>query len=142
MRGYGGNYHEKLGLLRMSCTSQLTIPDTASKSPGLVCNYADTRSLQPNQANCTGDFSYPLVSSSSFSSSSLIFLFLDRNSTIIAEHNVKSSLSFSPCHDHELAPSIAYTKYSIHRVQHTPSTAYTEYSIHRVQHTLSTAYTE
>jgi hypothetical protein len=35
-----------------------------------------------------------------------------------------------PCHDHELAPSIAYTKYSIHQVRHTPSTAYTEYSIH------------
>jgi hypothetical protein len=68
-----------------------------------------------------------------------------------------SSLSLSPCHDHELTPitastkysihrvqhtlSIAYTKFSIHQVQHTPSTAYTEYSIHRVQHTPSTAYT-
>jgi hypothetical protein len=89
--------------------------------------------------------SYPLVSSTSFSSSSPISLFLVHNSAIIAEHKVKSSRSISPCHDHELAPSIAYTKYSIHRVQHTPSTpctAYTEYSIHRVQHTLSTAYTE
>jgi hypothetical protein len=36
-----------------------------------------------------------------------------------------------------LAPSIAYTEYSIHRVQHTP-----KYSIHQVQHTPSTAYTE
>jgi len=67
---------------------------------------------------------------------------LIHNSTIIAEYNVKSSLSISPCHDHELIPSTAYTEYSIHRVQHTPSTAYTEYSIHRVQHTPSTAYTE
>jgi len=88
-----------------------------------------------------------------------ISLFLIHNSTIIAEHKVKSSLSISPCHDHEFTLSTAYTKYkhtpstsihqvlayteySIDRVQHTPSTAYTEYSIHRVQHTPSTAYTE
>jgi len=41
-----------------------------------------------------------------------------------------SSLSISPCHDHELTPSTAFTKYTIHPVQLTPSTAYTEYSIH------------
>jgi len=35
------------------------------------------------------------------------------NSTIIAEYNVKSSLSISLCHDHELTLSIAYTKYSV-----------------------------
>jgi len=29
-----------------------------------------------------------------------------------------SSLSISPCDDQELTPSTAYTKYSIHRVQH------------------------
>ena len=128
MRGYQGNHHEKLGLKIISYVSQFTIPDTAA-----------TRSSQPNLASRTPDYSYPLVSSPSFSSSSPISLFLIHNSTIIAEHKVKSSLSISPCHDHELAPSIAYTKYSIHRVQHTPSTAYTEYSIHRVQHTPSTA---
>jgi len=49
-----------------------------------------------------------------------ISLFLVHNSTIIAEHEVKSSLSISPCHDHELTTSTAYTEYSIHRVQHTP----------------------
>jgi len=43
-------------------------------------------------------------------------LFLVHNSTIIAEHKVKSSLSISPCHDHELRPST-----SIHRGQHTPN---------------------
>jgi len=63
-------------------------------------------------------------------------------STIIPEHKVKSSLSISPYHNHELTRSTAYTESSIHRVQHTPSTPYTEYSIHRVQHTPSTAYTE
>jgi len=36
------------------------------------------------------------------------------------EHKVKSSLSISPCHHHELTLSAAYTKYSIHRVQRTP----------------------
>jgi len=47
-------------------------------------------------------------------------LFLVHNSTIIAEHKVKSSLSISPWHDHELTPSTTYTGYSIHRVQHPP----------------------
>jgi len=118
VRGYGGNHHEKLGLKRISWGCQFTIPETAGTSPNLVCNYTDTRSSQPNQASRTPDFSYPLVSSTSFSSSSPISLFLVHNSTIIAEHNVKSSLSISPCYDHELVRSIAYTEYSIHRVQH------------------------
>jgi hypothetical protein len=41
-------------------------------------------------------------------------------STIIAEDKVKLSLSISPCHDHELTLSTAYTEYNIHRVQHPP----------------------
>ena len=72
--------------------------------------------------------------------------FSSTDSTIIAELKVKSSLSISSCHDHELTPSTsiprvqhtpgtAYTEYSIHRPRHTPTTAYTDYSIHRVQHT-------
>jgi len=90
----------------------------------------------------------------------IVLIFIPQPSffTVIAENKVKSTLSGSPCHDHELklstpytgytiqrvqhTPSTSYTEYSIHRVQHTPSTAYTEYSIHRVQHTPSTAYTE
>ena len=64
--------------------------------------------------------------------------FTSTTSTIIAEHKVKSSLCISPCHDQELTPSTcihrvqAYTKYSIHQVQHTPSTAYTKYSIPKI----------
>jgi len=46
--------------------------------------------------------------------------FLIHNSTIIAEHNVKSSLSISSRHDHELTWSTAYTKYIIQWVQHPP----------------------
>jgi len=125
MRGDGGNHHEKLELERIACACQFTIPSMAGTSPNPACNYTDTRSCQPNQASHTPDFSYPLGSSTSFSSSSPISLFLIHNSTIIAEHKVKSSLSISPCHDHELTLSTAYTEYSIHRVQ-----SYTEYSIH------------
>jgi hypothetical protein len=106
--------------------SQFTIPDMACTSPDPACNYTDTRSSQPNQASHTVDLSYPLVSSKSFSSSSPISLFLVHNSTIIAEHKVKSSLTISPCHDHELTPSTAYIEYNIHRVQHAPSTASTQ----------------
>jgi len=136
MRGDEGNHHEKLGLKRISCASQLTIPDTAGTTPDPAGKNTDARSSKPNQASRTPDFSYPLVSSIFIP----IFIPPLSFSTIIAEHKVMSSLSMSPCHDHELTLSTAYTEYSIHRVQHTPSTAYTEYSIHRVQHTLSTAY--
>jgi len=53
----------------------------------------------------------------------------------LQEHKVKSSVSISPCHHHELTPSAAYAECSIRRVQHTPSAAYAECSVHRVQHT-------
>jgi len=119
----------------ISCASEFTIPNTAGTSGDPACNNTDTRSSQTNLAFVNPDFSYPLVSSTSFLSSSPISLFLVHNSTIIVEHKVKSSRSISPCHDHELTPSTAFTEYRIHRVLHSPSTAFTEYSIHRVQHT-------
>ena len=118
MRGYRGNHYENLRLKIIQCASQFTIPDTAGTSHNPACNYTTTRSSQPNPASRTPTFSFQLLSSTSFSSSSPISLVLVHNSTIIAEHKVKSSLTISPCHDHELAPSIAYTEYSIHRVQH------------------------
>jgi len=114
-----GNHHRKLGLKRISCASLFTIPDTACTTPDTGCHYIDTRSSQHNQASRTPDFSYPLVSSTSFSYSSPISLFLVHNSIIIAETKVKSSLSNSLSHDHELTVSTAYAKYSIHRVQYT-----------------------
>jgi len=126
MRGDGGNHDEELGLKRISCGSQFTIPDTAGTSPHPACIDTDRRSSQPNQARCTPDSSYPLVSSTWFSSSSSISLFLVHNSLINAEHKVKSFLSISLCRDHELTQSTAYTKY-----KNTLSTAYTEYSIQR-----------
>jgi len=109
IRGDGGNHREKLGLKRISCASQCTIPDTAGTSPDPAGNNTDSRSSKPNQASRTPDFSQPLVSSISFSSSSPISLFLVHNSTIIAEHKVNPSLSISPCHDYELTLSTAYT---------------------------------
>jgi len=70
-----------------------------------------------------------------FALSPLLSLFLVLNSTITLEHKVKSSFSISPYDNQELTlstatPCKAYTKYSIHWVQHTPSTAYTVYCIH------------
>ena len=120
MRGDGGNDHQKLGLKRNLCVSQFTIHDPAGLSPDLVCNNTDSRSSQTKQANCTPEFSYPLVSSSSFSYSSPISLILIHSSTIIAEDKVQSSLSISMSNDHELTLSTAYTEYSIPRVQHPP----------------------
>jgi len=116
MRGDGGNHHEKLGLKRIPCASQLTIPDTAGTTPDPAGNNTDTRSSKPNQASHTPDFSYPLVSSIFVP----IFIPHLSFSIIIAEHKVKSSLSIYPCYDHELTLSTAYTEYSVHRVQHTP----------------------
>ena len=118
MRQDGTNCHEKPGLKRILCASQFTIPNIAGTCNDPACKYTDMRSSKPNQASRTRDFSYPLLSSTLFSSSSPISLFLVHNSTIIAEHKVKSSLSISPCHDQELTPSTGYTAYSIHRVQH------------------------
>ena len=130
MGGDEGNQHEKRRLQRISCTSQFTIPNMAGMSPYPACSHTDTRTPQPNQASHTPDFSYPLQSPMSFSSSSPIALFHIYNSSIIAEQKVESSLSISGCHDHELILSAAYTMYSIHQVHRTPSTPYTEYSIH------------
>jgi len=76
MRGDGTNDDEKLELKKILCASQFTIPDTAGMSPDPVYIYTNMRSSQPNQASDTLDFSYPLVSSTLFStlSPSLSFL--------------------------------------------------------------------
>ena len=121
-----GNHHEKLELEKTSCATQLSVPDKAGMIPDPECNYTHSRSSQPNQASCNPAFTNPLVSYIWFSSVSPISVIIVHNSTIIAEHKVKSSLSICPCHDHELTPSPAYIEYSIHRIQHTPNTAYTQ----------------
>jgi len=110
MRGDWINHQEKLGHKGMLGATQYTVPDTAGASPNPACKYTDTRSSQTNQANHTPGFSCLLVSSISFLSLSLISPILVHNSTIITEYKVKSSLSISPCYDHELTLCTAYTE--------------------------------
>jgi len=56
-RGDGENHHEKLGLEKFSCASQLTIPDTAGTLPDPAGNITDTVSSKPNQVSRTPDVS-------------------------------------------------------------------------------------
>jgi len=123
--GDGGKHHEKLGLRRISCASQLTIPDTASMRP----DPAPTNTIRglPHPIRQV----VPLISRicsypphrSHLHPPSLSFSFITLPSS---QHTKSSHPSISPCHDHELTLSTAYTEYSIHWVQHTPSTASTE----------------
>jgi len=114
----------------MLCGTQLTIPNTAGTSHDPLCDSRDTKSSQLNQSSRIPDSSCPLVFATSFPSSYPTSLVLIHNSPIVAEYKLKSSLSISTCHNHELTPSTAYTKCSIHHVQHTLSTVYTKYSIY------------
>jgi hypothetical protein len=57
IRGDQGNHHDKLGLERISCASQLTIPETAGMSPDPAGNITDTGSSNANQSSSTPDFS-------------------------------------------------------------------------------------
>ena len=125
MRGDGISSWET-GTWRISCASQFTITDTAGTSADAVRNHINTRSSKPNHASRTPDFPYPLVASILFPSASPLSLFLVHTSIIIVECKVESSMSISPCHDHELTASTTYIKYSIHQVQHTTSTACTQ----------------
>jgi len=93
---------------------KLTVPDTAGMSPDPAGNNTDMRSSEPNQASRTPDFSGPLVSSISFSSSSPICLFLVHNSTIIARtHTYVIPLYRS------MTSSWVNTECTKHGVQHT-----------------------
>jgi len=64
------------------------------------------------QLTCTRNSLSP-SSSWWFPPSPVISLYLVLNSTITWEHEVESAPSISPCHNRELKPSTAYTKYSI-----------------------------
>jgi hypothetical protein len=57
IRGDGGSHRKQLGLERISCGSQLTIPKTAGMDPVASGNNTDTRSSKSNQASYTPDFS-------------------------------------------------------------------------------------
>jgi len=118
MRAYRRNHRNEMGLERMYCASQFTIPKRAGTGSDLRCNYPDTRSSWPNQTSVTPDFAYALVILHIILISIPITLFLVHNSTNITERKVNSSLSISACHDHDLTPSTASAEYSIHWVQH------------------------
>jgi len=91
----------------------LTIPDTAGTSAHPAGINTDTRSSNPIRQVVllmSHSRSYPPYRSH-LHPPSLTF-----SSTTLPssqEHKVKSSLSISPCHNRELTPSTAYTKYSI-----------------------------
>jgi len=142
IRGDGGDHHEKLGL--RECHVRVISPSLKR-----LVRVPIRRVITPIQGLISPVWQIVLLISDSLSyaqyRSHLHPPSLSFSSTTLAssqEQKVKSSLSISPCHHHELTLSAAYTEYSIHRVQHTLSTAYTEYSIHQVQLTPSTAYTE
>jgi len=97
----------------------------AATSPDPACNYTDMWSSQPNQTCSTHDFSHLVASSTLFSSSSPISLFLIQNPTIIKEQYVKLSIPIAILWWWRVG-----NEYSIHRVQHTTNTAYTKYGIH------------
>jgi len=67
-----GNHHEKFGHKRILFASQLIIPDMAGTTPDPAGHNADLLFPKPNQASCTPEFPYPLVSSIWFASSTPI----------------------------------------------------------------------
>jgi len=86
MRGNEGNHLEKLGLKRISCASQFTIPDMAGTTPDPAGKNTNMGSSNTNQASHTADYSYPLVSSISFPSSSPISLSLPSSQNTKSSH--------------------------------------------------------
>jgi hypothetical protein len=134
MNKNGWYHHEKLGVNRISCAREFTIPNMAGTSPNPEFKYPDLRPSQPNQ-ECHTPYSSPqLLSYTTFSFSSTVSLYLIHKSTIIAEWDVSSSLFISLCYDYMLTISTAYTEHSVHRILYTLSITYTEYCIPGGQH--------
>ena len=86
MRGDGGNHHEKLGLMRILCASQFSIPDTAGTTPNPAGINTQARSRKPNRVGRTPDISHPLVSSILFQSSSPISVSLPSSQNTKLSH--------------------------------------------------------
>jgi len=110
MRGDWGNHYEKLGLENFECYSQFTIPDPAGMTSDPAGTNTDTRNSKPDRAGRTSYFPHSLVSSH-IVPISIPHLSLSRPQLYYhRKHEVKSSLSTSPCHDHEFTPSTAFTQ--------------------------------
>jgi len=150
-------HDEKLGLMRISCDSQFTIPNKVGTSPDLVSNNTNTMSSQLNQWCSTPEFSPLLLSEThsgihttghTMSSTTLPSLQYTKqchsSQTLHPRINCWHRVQHSQCtaytkysqHRAQHDLSAAYTKYSIYGILHTPNTVSTEYSIHRVQHIL------
>jgi len=123
MRAHGGNHPEKLGLKRIWCASQCTIPNTAGTSPDPACDFSDTKSSQTNRPSRTRDLSYPVVPSTLFPSSFSISLPRPQ-----PNYHYRTQSYVIPRYLSMLW-SWVDTEYSILRPQHTPSTVYTQYGI-------------
>jgi len=114
--GDGTKNQEKRGLKRKSCASQYTMRGMAGRSLDPACNSTNTRSSQPNGSSPNPDFSYPLVSFTSLSSSS--------PSLPMWSTTPPSSQNTKLCYT---SPSLHAMIMSWHWVRHTPSTAFTKY---------------
>jgi hypothetical protein len=129
MRGDRGNHHGKIEHQKIASVRPFITSDLAGTSTCPACNNPYILCSQLNQASRTPDFSYPLVSATSFSSLFSISLFVIHNSTNIAEYKVMSSHSISPCHDHELRLGTASTQVCLssldsHHYELTPECSY------------------
>jgi len=114
--GDWGHHYEKLGLKRILCASQFSIPDMAGRSSNLPGKITDLKLSKPNQASFTPYVLYALISSILFLSSSPIPLSHPQLYHCRRTHSYVISLYlFRP-------RSWVDTEYSIPRVQHTPST--------------------
>jgi len=114
IRGDEGNHHEKLGLREFRV--QVNWPSPMWQVPvpiwlvitliqGLLNPIRQVVLLISHSCSLPPYRSHLHPPSLSFSSTTL---------PSSQQHNVKSSLSISPCHHHELTMSAAYTEYSIH----------------------------
>jgi len=126
MRGAGTNHQGKLGLKRILCGSQFTIPNTAGMSPDPACNSPRRGILNPIRQ--VG----PLRSHTHLHSPHCSHFYPP--SLCISSTTLPSSLNTKLSHS---SLSLHAMIISWDRVQ-----AYAEYSIHRVQHTLRTATTQ
>jgi hypothetical protein len=107
------------GTKRILCASQWTVRKTAGTSPHPVCNYTNRRCSRPTQASHMANFSYPLLSSTWYSSVSPMTFFRIHYLTIIAEQKVTSTPLYLTAmimswHQVHYGQSPALTKISIH----------------------------
>jgi len=114
IRGDGGNHHEKLALRELrvevnwpSPIRQVPVPIRRVITPirGLLNRFRQVVLLISHSLSYAPYRSHLHPPSLPLSSTTL---------PSSQEHKVKSSLSISPCHHHELTLSAAYTEYSIH----------------------------